>query len=513
MLLKKIGLLLALGCTTGLSLNARAADHILSITINDYAPTASVGPLDGVLEDRLSALKIAQHLGLDTTNAVELQNQQATLSGIRNALANLEKTTAGNDRVFIYYSGHGGTKQVSSLCQSSLVTYEDEDFLSSEFYDYLERIRNRTPKQLFVMLDSCHSGEFADRSNRAKGSGGAMTMRPKMRTKARDGQPACNAPVNFVASKVDAIGKSRRAAKGTINEAQGGQLIMLSAAKDNEVAWDSDKGGAATNAALRCLNEPGLQSTEGSGFISAIALSACTQAKLDSEQPQATRQHVVAHGQTTAPLVPVSSPSAGVVANASNTLEALAQNSDPTWLVQIEPYVGTQWRNEGRLPFNWATSQRIKIGTADRLQVTVQSQRAGYVYLVYASRDSNEFALLYPGEKENFSAPIQANIPFTIPSRWPATGNGGRPEQDTILAIVSDTPMPALQQYLRGGVKAANSDLSQKLANMGPACKSLGGTEERCARGTKKQLGNTEERGSEAGAGRYGAARVLVDEY
>lgn len=513
MRLRKSSLLAACALTGLISLSARAADHVLTITINDYAPNASVGPLDGVQEDRINALKIAQRLGFDISNKVEIQNSQATLSGIRNALATLERVTAGNDRVFVYYSGHGGTKQVSGICQSSLVTYEDEDLLSSEFYEYLDRIRKKVPKQLFVLLDSCHSGEFTERSSRTKGVGGVIAMRPKMRTKAKDGQPTCNAPVNFVVSRIDAIEKSKRAAKGTINESLGGQMIMLSAAKENEVAWDSDNGGAATGAALRCLSEPGLQSAEGSGFISAVALSQCTQSKIDAEQPIATRQHVVVHGQTTAPLVPALSSGGKTIANASNTLEALAQNSDPTWLVQLEPYVGQQWREEGRPPFHWTNTQRLKIGSPDRLQISVQSQRAGYLYLVYASRDSNQFALLYPGEKEKFTAQIQANNPFTIPSRWPAEGNNGRPEQDTILAIVSDQPMPELHQYLQAGAKAATADLSQKLASATSACKFLGATEERCVRGAKKSLGSGEAKGADGANGRYGAARVIVDEY
>jgi hypothetical protein len=513
MRLRKSSHLAACMLTALISVSAHAADHILTITINEYAPNASVGPLDGVQEDRGNALKIAQRLGFDISNPVQIQNSQATLAGIRNALANLQRVTAGNDRVFVYYSGHGGTKQVSSICQSSLVTYEDEDLLSSEFYEYLDRIRKKVPKQLFVMLDSCHSGEFTDRGSRAKGTGGTATMRPKMRTKAKDGQPTCNAPVNFVVSSIDAFDKSRHAAKGTINESLGGQMIMLSAAKENEVAWDSDNGGAATSAALRCLSEPGLQSAEGSGFISAVALSRCTQAKIDTEQPLATRQHVVAHGQTTAPLMPALSSGGKTVAIASNTLEALAQNSDPTWQVQAEPYVGQQWRENGRLPYNWSNTQRIKIGSPDRLQITVQSQRAGYVYLVYASRDSNQFALLYPGESQNFTAHIQANNPLTIPSRWPAEGNNGKPEQDTILAIVSEQPMPELHQYLQGGAKAATADLSQKLASATSACKSLGATEERCTRGAKKSLGSGETKGGDGANARYGAARVIVDEY
>lgn len=493
---------------------AQAIDHVLTITIDDYAPNATVGPLEGVKQDRLSALKIAERLGLDTSSPVQLQNKSATLAGIRNALDNLERAVSGNDRVFVYYSGHGGTKQVSSICQSSLITYEDEDLLSSEFYERLERIKSKVPKQLFVLLDACHSGDFTSRSSKAKGMSEAASMRPKMRTKAKDGQPSCNAPVNFVMSRMDALEKSRRAAKGTIPEALTGQMVMLSAARENEVAWDSDRGGAATSAALKCLTEPGLQSSEGSGFLSAIALSQCTQSIIDNEQPLATRQHVVAHGQTTAPLAPVwNAAGANVVANASNTLEALAQNSDPTWTVRIEPFVGAQRREEVNQPFKWSGAQRIKIGGPDRIQVTVQSDRPGYLYLVYASRDSNQFVLLFPFDKKNFYMQ-STDTPITIPRRWPAEGNNGKPEQDTILAIVSEQVMPELHQYLQGGAKPASSEITERLAQAATSpCKAFGSGESTCSRVPRKALGSGEDTGGYMPAGRYGAARVIVDEY
>jgi hypothetical protein len=215
---------------------------------------------------------------------------------------------------------------------------------------------------------------------------------------------------------------------------------------------------------------------------------------------------------TQAPVVSLEA-SAPSFSNASKTLEALALNSDPTWQVQIEPYVSPQWREEGRLPFNWANTQRLKIGNSDRLQISVQSQKAGYLYLVYASKDSNQFALLYPGEREKFVAPIQANKPLTIPSRWPAVGNNGRPEQNTILALVSEQPMPELHQHLQGNAKPATVELSQKLTKAAPVCKFLGAPEERCARSPRKMLGSGETKEFDSAIGLYGAARVIVEEY
>lgn len=373
--------------------SANATDHVLTITINDYAPNASVGALDGVLEDRRNALTIAQRLGLDTRSAIQLQNKQATLLGIRTALDNLERAVSSNDRVFVYYSGHGGTKQVSSICQSSLITYEDEDLLSSEFYERLNRIKNKAPQKLFVMIDSCHSGQFTEQNVRAKNAGVGPMLRAKMRIKSKDGQPTCNAPVNFVVEGIEKLNKSRQAAKGTMNENLSGQMVMLSAARDNEVAWDGPQGGAATSAALRCLSEPGLQSAENNGFISAEALRLCAQTKLDNEQPLATRQHLVAHGQATAALVPVQSTD-----QVTNALRQIATSgSNGNWAFQVTP-----------------TASTVSLAEPDQRRVVrfpYSSSQAGYGYVLYVGTDGKDMKQLFPEPGENNFLPAQGEFP------------------------------------------------------------------------------------------------------
>lgn len=505
----------------GAGIAARAADHVLAITLDHYAPLADLEPLDGVVHDRRNALQIAQRLGLDTRQAVQLQNGQATVAGIRAALDRLARGIDRNDRVFVYFSGHGGTQQVQGSCQSSLITFDGDDLLSSELHERLERIRLQGPRQFFVMLDACHSGQFTERQARAKGAGGGAALRPKMRLRQQDGTPPCNAPVNVL---------TRPRPKGTVNSALAGQMVMLSAARDNEVAWDSAlHGGAATGAALRCLAQPGMASAEGNGFVSAEALRQCAQGWIDAEQPAATRQHVVAHGQTSAPLMPawgeaslaaLPAGPAAPAAQASRTLEALAALSDPGWRVQLEPHVGPVRREDLAHPFRPADTQRIRIGSADRLQLSVLSSHPGYLYLVYASRDSNQFALLYPVDQRDVYLPAQ--VPLVIPRRWPAEGHDGRPEQDTLLAIVSEQPLPELHRHLRGGAQPASAGLSQRLAQVAvqpcagpgpctgaPGLKRLGAGE---ATDTAAPAGDPARTGA-APLARYGAARVVVDEY
>lgn len=497
----------AIALVCGQALTARSADHVLLITLDHYAPQAGLSALDGVHIDRRSALQIATRLGISANQVVTVQNEQATLSGIRQALGQLAQQVQVNDQVFVYYSGHGGTRLQGATCQSSLVTYDNEDLLSEEFFERLSKVRSQLPKRMFVLLDACHSGQFASVAK------GATALRAKFRSAKADPQPQCNAPVNFIRQGFERVDKSARLAKGTLNEALGGQFVLLSAAKDNEVAWDGERGGAATDAVLRCLEAGNLISAEGSGFVSTEALRQCAQNRIDGEFSAQQRQHLVASGQVSAPLLAASPAVSTGPSSAANTLEALAANSDPGWQVRMEPYVGKIRREDVNAPYQWANSTRIRIGSSERLQVTVNSQRDGFLYLVYASRESNQFALLFPADRQDYF--LRANqSPVTINRRWPAEGNSGTPEQDTVLAIVSEQPWPELHQYLQGNSQPATQWLSQRLAQASNSqCTSSGGAAEPCRRSPGKALGAGESTEAQASGRRYGVARVLVDEY
>ncbi|TXH86982.1 MAG: DUF4384 domain-containing protein [Rhodoferax sp.] len=489
------------------ALSVQAADHVLLITLDHYDPASGLSQLDGVPVDRRSALQIASRLGISTSQVVDIKNEQATLSGIRIALENLAKKVQANDQVFVYYSGHGGTKLQAGTCQSSLVTYNNEDLLSEEFFERLAKVRMQLPKRMFVMLDACHSGQFA---NVAKG---ATSIRAKFRQAKSDTMAQCNAPVNFVKEGFERVDKSARLAKGTQNEALSSQFVLLSAAKDNEVAWDGERGGAATDAVLRCLDDGKLASLEGNGFLSTEALRQCAQRRIDIEFPVQQRQHLVASGQSTAPLIAAPTATSSGTSSAASTLEALAGNSDPSWQVRAEPYVGQVRREDVSKPFQWANKARIRIGSNERLQLSVLTPRDGYLYLVYASRDSNQFALLYPTDRQDSF--VRANqTPLTIHRRWPAQGNNGAPEQDTILAIVSEQPWPDLHEYLQGASQPATEWLSQRLAQSSSTpCASFGSDSGQCRRSPGKSLGAGESTEPPVQGRRYGVAKVLVDEY
>ena len=117
-------------------------------------------------------------------------------------------------------------------------------------------------------------------------------------------------------------------------------LVILAAARNNEVAWDTSKGGALTYNFEQCLGG-GATDTDHSGSISMQELTACVQARLDKTQEEAARQHATLAGN--AALVPAfvdSSPSgagAPAAADPLATLNEIYNQRDDRWQVAGEP--------------------------------------------------------------------------------------------------------------------------------------------------------------------------------
>jgi hypothetical protein len=201
--------------------------------------------------------------------------------------------------------------------------------------------------------------------------------------------------------------------------------------------------------------------------------------------------------------------------NAISSLETFVQLSDPTWNLQLEPYASTQWRTSDPAPFNWEnTTLRIRIGNEDRFQITVQTTKSGYLYLVNASRDRNDISLKYPIKTDLQAGEVpylQANIPFTVPRRWAAAGNKGKPEQSILLAIVAEKRIPDLEAFLTGGTKTHNSITGRQIAQAELPCNPSAENGCNCTQSPRKMLDDGE--GPGVVRVRYGVARVLLDEY
>jgi hypothetical protein len=140
-----------------------AKAHALVIAVANYQ---DVNPLPGsVLDDArdiVSVLTAANYCGYDPKQVHMLLDREATLTAIRQGLAGLIATSASDDTVIIFFSGHGA-RITSDAHETSVLLpvdcHQDDlqgtTFSEAAFSNVLAAIPAR---RLVVFLDACHSG-------------------------------------------------------------------------------------------------------------------------------------------------------------------------------------------------------------------------------------------------------------------------------------------------------------------------------------------------------------------
>jgi hypothetical protein len=392
------------------------SNHALIITVSEYRRS----PLPGVLTDRKLANELAQRFGVPAQNIVELSEQQVTRDGLRKALANMNQAVMPGDRLYVYFSGHGARffRKATGQCAESIVMQDMSGVGNTEFASMLRPLSAKTDKTI-VMLDSCHSGGVAQAaSSRELGAG--TQMRAKFNPEASS--PQCAAAVND---------RSFSRLHGADLDTTDNNLVILAAARNNEVAWDTSKGGALTYNFEQCLNGSATD-TDHSGSLSMQELAACVQARLDKTQEASVRQHVtlagnaalvpafVSSGTSAAATAAPAEPSAPVAVDPLATLNDIYSQRDDRWQVQASLGAPT-----------------LKIGT--NLAMSIRSQRDGYVYMFYQGTAPGSFYLLFPNQLDSKNA-IVANEELKLPRQdWNVTALGPR-GTDHVMVMVTATP-------------------------------------------------------------------------
>jgi hypothetical protein len=463
-------------CGLVTSATAGAEIHALLMFIGDYR--AGIPKLEGVQHDVPSARSIAHLMGVKDENMLSLQDKELTLDGMRNAFDELDRRVNPGDKVFIYYSGHGGRQWVQDpedRCAESLVTVDGNFFLDAELEARLQKLSGRTQK-IIAMLDSCHSGGTVTRSmNRAK-------YTPKYWSKGE--QDACSEPRNLLTRSINK--DSRSAGSG------GKNYVYIAAAKNDEVSLDSEMGGFATMAWVQCMSGEAVDS-DGSGGLTAEEIRVCAQQKIDvktkdiegvlpqhisivgnpdlvmtlaskkSDAPQepdiqppaspapvppspipapVSSSPIPAPVISVAPVLPIAVPVAPAppapVSQEQVAQEQVAQvmhteSGAPATLLDI-----FNGRDDRRMVVITPNKNKLKIGN-DKFSFSVRSSHDGYLYLMMVGSDGNTFDLLFPNKLDGNNY-IQAGQTVQFPrSSWEiiAQGPAGK---DHILAIVADAP-------------------------------------------------------------------------
>ena len=158
----------------GFVASASAKDTALLIAItyrNAPDPSLAKKTLPGTARDLTQMREVAQVLGFEDIRSIT--DTQATYNGIRTALMDLSRSVKANDRVLVYYSGHGTRIQDNDGDEAdgfdeALVPFDfsragvqpgqpgPSNLLRDD--EFGELLRTIPSNRVFVLLDSCHSG-------------------------------------------------------------------------------------------------------------------------------------------------------------------------------------------------------------------------------------------------------------------------------------------------------------------------------------------------------------------
>jgi len=450
-----------LTCALILSGTANAEIYGLLIFNGDYQ--GGIPKLEGVKHDVASARSIAHLMGVKDENMQV--HQELTLEGMRNAFDQLDQRVTSGDKVFIYYSGHGGRQYVTvpvERCGESLVSINGGFFSDAELEEHLQKLSGRAQK-VIAMLDSCHSGGVTTRAVQNK------KFTPKYWSKG--GQDACYKPSNIV---------TRSISKATRSAGTGGKnYVYIAAAKNDEVSLDQpDKGGFATLAWAECMAGEA-KDADGSGGLTAEEIRVCAQQKIDAQTKGlegVLPQHISVIGNSDLVMTLVASKADTPVIQVTPTTPlgqdkcrdsdkrnlavnracseadgvsiTAAQVSAPS-VVQLTIPVAQSGapatlldifngRDDRRTVTITPVKNRLKIGS-DKFSFSLRSSHTGYLYLLMVGSDGNTFDLLFPNklDGDNYIKADQT-LQFPRPS-WEVVAQGPV-GTDHILAIVSDAP-------------------------------------------------------------------------
>ena len=501
------------------SLPPRINRHALIIGIGRYADSA-VPQLPGTRSDRESATQMAQAMQVPTSNIRYLQDDQATGANIRQALQDLTDRVQDGDRVFIHYSGHGTRYNDPKVggCTEALLAYDGGQstgmsgyITNREMADMLKTITNRTDK-LFVMYDACYSGGVAQASSATRTRGLTnFNDEGALRAKFSSTTEECGRPVNV---------KTRNlVVEATASGALPQDIVHISASRDNEISFDDElKGGLATQYVRDCMLRDA-KDLDGSGAITMDEIRQCAQEKIDKRMLNDANfkpNHLVLNGN--AAFVPAWFAQANAVTVDPVILAAPVAHASAPAIVATKPPVeppaltGEQalhqmfdQRDAKRRVQVTLGKDKLKIGL-DALDLSVQSDRAGYVYVALAGSDNKSVYMLFPNDLDQDNK-IDAGQKLLLPRPSWRVKAGGPVGTDSLLVMVSDAPR----------------DLSALAANKaGPFVTSLNDTQGRASLGALMSTGKAvsssscssvaARKNSSLCSDAYGAAIVAVQE-
>ena len=451
-------------------INPRSNRHALIIGISQYGDP-SISELPGARIDKESATQMAQAMQVPASNITYLQDSEATVGNMRAALKSLDARVQDGDRVFIHFSGHGTRTNdaASGGCVEALLAYEGTTnalLTNREMASLLKPITYKTDK-LFVMYDACHSGGIVSNAStvRTRGIGMAGSKTDPLtnandegllRAKVASITEECSRPVNV---------KTRNL---TLESVSAGALpqdiIHVSASRDNEISFDDSlKGGLATQFMRDCMLREA-KDLDGSGAVDMNEIRQCAQEKINKRMQNDANykpHNITLTGNTgfvpawfsmesqrpvasAAPAFAVSAPAPIVAATpaagpAVAPLPPQVQVQPPPQLTgeQALRQLFSQRDAKRKIQVSLAKNQ-LRIGQ-DWLDMSVQSDRAGYVYVAMIGSDNQSTYMLFPNALDQNNT-IEAGQKLMLPRPNWRVKAGGPVGTDHLLVMVTDGP-------------------------------------------------------------------------
>lgn len=183
----------------------------------------------------------------DPSHIALLDNDDATLKGIRSALGNLRKQAQPDDMVVVYMASHGSPRERDPNGVSYVVTHDSdlENLYGSslQMIDLVQAINREIRAQRVVLiLDTCFSGDALTSLDAGEGGSGARGFAAIL-----PGDPPSDAPAS-------------KAFSGAFQNLQIGYgRAVITASRADEVSWESAelKNGYFTHYLLEVLRAGG----------------------------------------------------------------------------------------------------------------------------------------------------------------------------------------------------------------------------------------------------------------
>jgi hypothetical protein len=504
------------------SLPPRANRHALIIGVSRYADAATP-PLPGARIDKESATQMARAMQVPPDNIKYLQDEQASGDNIRKALRELTERVQDGDRVFIHFSGHGTRYKDSAAsgCVEALLAYDGGQsgtLTNREMADLLKPMTNKTDK-LFVMYDACHSGGVVQAASSMRTRGFSnINDEGLLRPKFSNISDECGRPVNVKTRNLVVEAQS----KGALPQ----DIIHVSASRDNEISFDDElKGGLATQYMRDCMLRDA-KDLDHSGAISIEEVIACAQEKINkrmSNDPSYKAHNLVLNGNAAfvpawfsqaslSPVLVVPAAPAPAATTSAAATGATAPAPAPAQVQAPKPLTGEQALRQLYDQRDAKRDVQLSLGKStlsigkDALDLTVKSDRDGYVYMALAGSDNKSVYVLFPNDLDTNNK-ISAGQKLSLPRpQWRITA-GGPPGRDHLMVMVTDAPrdLSSLAGNKAGPFVSSLND-AQGRAQLGALMTTSGAAESNECQNSAKRATNT------ACSDAYGAAMVSVEE-